>query len=115
MNIKRSVIESYKVFCPTSTNKCENESEIIYKIERAVSVGKKSSGKAIGNYIVNYHNLEFHLKRSGNQLVVDRMWIMTGSNFKNKYHYVEEQLKQQYDSIHRKVSVIPKKEVKSIN
>jgi hypothetical protein len=115
MKINPRVVKGFKLYCPTSTSKCLDESEIHYKIKRAVDIGKKSNGKAIGSYVVNYHNLEFYLKRTKNAMVVENIKFLRGSYKNHKYHPVNEQLKLQYDSIHREVSVVTKKEIKNTN
>ncbi len=116
MNITEKVTEKYKSICPFSTRKCVDEAEIRYKINRAVNLGRKTEVDANGNYFVQYHNLKFIIRNKTNAVI--NMWVLNKSS--QKFN-INEEVKLQYDLIHRKVpevvieSKITEKEVKSIN
>jgi hypothetical protein len=120
MNITNKVTEKFKVICPTSASKCTSVSEIHYKITRAVNLGKKSKVNANGIYVVEYHNLKFFVR--SRTKAVTNMFFLKGVKRGEPHYFVDEEIKRQYDLIHRKnvvekevESVIVKKEIKSVN
>lgn len=97
MKIDKKVIEQYKRICPTSTQKCSNDSEIKYKIERAVVLGKVVDIRD-GEYHKQYHNIIFIIKNN-------KINSMYQSNSEDRYIVVSERIKKKYDLIHSKVLV----------
>lgn len=120
MKINLNVIEKFKFLCPTSTSKCSDESEIEYKITRAINLGRHTRVDKKGNFkSVEYHNLRFLFKNANSSVV--NMWVLKGEKQGEPHYQVDEEIKLQYDLIHRKVpesvieAKIVAKDVKSVN
>lgn len=95
MKIKKSVREKYMELCPHSTHKCDSFSEIDFKIERAVHVGKVLRTHPVKE--VQYGNLKLTVDKNTYEVIDIEI------NNRDKYK-VSEKLKRDYDRKYYKVS-----------
>lgn len=95
MRIKQKVIDCYTQLCPISTSKCRSVSEIKYKIERAVRLGKVIKYKVNGMHVVQYYNRCF---------IIDKDKVVGMFKTQDKFH-VSLKLKYEYDRAYMKILV----------
>jgi len=96
MKITKKAREKYMELCKISTYKCDALTEIDYKIERCVSLGKMVllDGEGVGYYI--YYNMMFLVK---NDKVVD---IKKDAFY---FNYISEKKKRVYDKVKQNMVV----------
>lgn len=87
LKVSSIVLNRYKKFCPTSTDKSNNKSEIEMKIRRAVDLGKTIYKYGNGSRIVRYYHLHF---------LTDDKEVMTMWFSQNKYFKVSENDKEKW-------------------
>lgn len=90
MKIRRCVISHYRKHCPVSSSKCNNDSEIEFKIHRAVTLGQVIDIQNGGDtLIIRYYDLDFTIHKNK---------IMKMERNKNeKMVYIDSNLKRKYN------------------
>ncbi|MMZ67777.1 hypothetical protein D1872_303980 [compost metagenome] len=51
----------YGTFCPYSTEKCSSFSELDYKIQRCIDLGKEMTVTHNNVHLIQYYHLQFHV------------------------------------------------------
>lgn len=102
MKVNEIAIAEYKRLCPVSWHKCKGDDErLLYKIIRAVKLGKKIYTYENGCKVIRYECVNFMLDEDGKEIMV--IWKDKGRG----YVQVRESTKDLYDDIflHKKYTV----------
>ena len=90
MRVKQKVIDQYKALCKHSAAKCSNDSEIVGKVHRSITLGQVTAIKNGGDMlVVRYYDLDFTINKN----VIVNVW----RNRKVAPVLIDEEVKNQYN------------------
>lgn len=111
MRVNEIAVAEYKRLCPVSWHKCKGDDErLLYKIIRAVKLGKQIYTYDNGCKVIRYQCVNFMLDEDEKEIMV--IWKDKGKG----YVTVRESTKNLYDDIflHDKYSVADLKKVMEV-